>query len=119
MRNAAAVKTANGNPATAETPKPETPAPPRVIPKLAKLHPGDAAAVLLSLREDGVERVAELAKLTDISVKQAETLLCLGLAVLTAWGWGEKDLCKRYRLTPQQVQQALRACPTELLAQSV
>jgi hypothetical protein len=118
MRSAAAAKTANEKPATAE--KPETPAPQRrFIPKLAKLHPGDAAAVLLSLREGGVDRVAELAKLTDISVKQAETLLCLGLAVLTAWGWGEKDLCKRYKLTPQQVQQALRACPTELLAQSV
>ena len=88
-------------------------------PQPLESHPADAASALLGLRRDGVERVAELAELTGISLEDAERLLCLGVAVLAKWGYGEAALCSEYRLTPEQVAQAIRRCPAELLAESV
>ena len=82
------------------------------------MHPDDAARVLLSLREGGVERVAELANRCGISLERAEQLLCLGVAILAAWGWGEAALCEKYGLTPEQVKHAIRVCPTDLVAAS-
>ena len=118
MRTTAA-KSANGHPPAALESSAAAVPPRRKIRNLSKLHPADVASALLGLRRDGVERVAELAALTGISLEDAERLLCLGVAVLAKWGYGEAALCAEYKLTPEQVAQAIRRCPAELLAESV
>jgi hypothetical protein len=37
--------------------------------------------------------------------------------VLAKWGYQEAALCEEYKLTPEQVAQAIRRCPAELLAE--
>lgn len=40
-----------------------------------------------------------------------------GVAVLAKWEYQEAALCEEYKLTPEQVAQAIRRCPAELLAE--
>lgn len=69
----------------------------------------ELAALLLFARERGLTSVKRLAAAANLSVEQAELLICRALATLIRRGYQGAALCELFSVTPEQLSRAAKA----------